>query len=410
MKYSGDFGNTAFGLCLLFHNFFTARRNSPPTMAPGQPRVSAASARAHTRKSSAKKKCCCGCCRADICRKLLLIPITILLAWFYKALQPPAPKVCGTPFGPPVTASRIQLHDGRHLAYEEAGVAKELAKYKVVMVHGFGRSRHDFLPVSQSLVEELGVYFVGFDRAGYGQSDPNPDRTVKSEAFDIQELADILGLGSKFYLITTSIGGYSAWSCLKYIPHRLAGVAMLCPVTNYWWSGIPFSEALRAFRLQPFQDQVAIGIVHYAPWLTYWWNTQRLFPRASVIDKNIGFLNNLDKEILSKAPRTTAQLQAEAEVTQQSVHESLHRDMINMFGSWEFDPGELENPYPAHEGSVHIWHGDEDYLVPVLLQRYVHRRLPWAHYHEIPGAGHFLAGVSGLPEEILRALLTEEDA
>jgi hypothetical protein len=28
--------------------------------------------------------------------------------------------------------------------------------------------------------EELGVYMVGFDRAGYGQSDPNPNRSFKS--------------------------------------------------------------------------------------------------------------------------------------------------------------------------------------------------------------------------------------
>lgn len=72
----------------------------------------------------------------------------------------------------------------------------------------------------QELVDELGVYFLSFDRAGYGESDPNPWRTVKSEAMDIQELADQLKLGSKFYVIGTSMGGYSAWSCLNYIPHR----------------------------------------------------------------------------------------------------------------------------------------------------------------------------------------------
>jgi len=43
---------------------------------------------------------------------------------------------------------------------------------------------------------------------------------VKSEAYDIQELADKLEIGDKFYIIGMSMGGYSAWSCLKYIPHR----------------------------------------------------------------------------------------------------------------------------------------------------------------------------------------------
>lgn len=72
----------------------------------------------------------------------------------------------------------------------------------------------------QGLVEELGLYFVFFDRAGYGQSDPHPSRTIKSEAYDIQELADKLNLGPKFYVIGVSLGAYSVYSCLKYIPHR----------------------------------------------------------------------------------------------------------------------------------------------------------------------------------------------
>lgn len=74
----------------------------------------------------------------------------------------------------------------------------------------------------QELIDELGLYLVTFDRAGYGESDPNPKRTVKSEAFDLQELADQLGLGPKFHVIGVSIGTHVIWGCLKYIPHRHA--------------------------------------------------------------------------------------------------------------------------------------------------------------------------------------------
>jgi len=75
---------------------------------------------------------------------------------------------------------------------------------------------------SQELAESLGVYIVSFDRPGYGESDPDPSRTPKSIALDIEELADQLELGPKFYVIGFSMGGEIIWACLKYIPHRCA--------------------------------------------------------------------------------------------------------------------------------------------------------------------------------------------
>jgi pimeloyl-ACP methyl ester carboxylesterase len=73
---------------------------------------------------------------------------------------------------------------------------------------------------AQELAEELGIYLLYFDRAGYGDSDANQARGLKSDATDVEELADALQLGDKFYVVGLSLGGYTAWSCLHYIPHR----------------------------------------------------------------------------------------------------------------------------------------------------------------------------------------------
>ena len=77
----------------------------------------------------------------------------------------------------------------------------------------------------------MGIYIVSFDRPGYGESDPNPNQTVKSVSLDIEELADQLGLGLKFYVIGFSMGGELVWSCLKYIPHRycILSSLLICP-------------------------------------------------------------------------------------------------------------------------------------------------------------------------------------
>jgi hypothetical protein len=68
-----------------------------------------------------------------------------VLAWAYQVTQAPPPKVCGSPDGPPITAPRIKLRDGRHLAYKEHGVSKDVAKYKIIYVHGINTCRHDAL-------------------------------------------------------------------------------------------------------------------------------------------------------------------------------------------------------------------------------------------------------------------------
>lgn len=72
----------------------------------------------------------------------------------------------------------------------------------------------------QGLDEELGIYMVAIDRPGYGESDPDPKRSEKSLALDIEDFADRLKLGATFYVIGHSMGGEIVWGCLKYIPHR----------------------------------------------------------------------------------------------------------------------------------------------------------------------------------------------
>lgn len=71
-------------------------------------------------------------------------------------------------------------------------------------------------------MKELGVYIVTFDRPGYGESDPHPKRSVRSAALDIEQLADQLDLGPKFYVMSFSLGGHAIWGSLKYIPHRFS--------------------------------------------------------------------------------------------------------------------------------------------------------------------------------------------
>ncbi|GJX33731.1 alpha/beta hydrolase fold protein [Tanacetum coccineum] len=343
--------------------------------------------------------------------KLLLVVSALFCAWVYQTAIPPPPKTLGSPDGLLITSSRIKLHDGRYLAYEESGVPKDKAKSKVIFLHGFGCSKYNnpyVTGASPGVVEELGVYTVAIDRPGYGESDPDPNRTIKSMAFDIEELADELNLGPKFYVIGHSMGGMIVWSCLKYIPHRLAGAVLIAPGINFWWPNMPSNLTNEAFSRQVKQDQWSYRVAHYVPWLSYWWNTQKWFPSFSIIDGSTAILCPSDMQALLKlyAGMGPNQLQMmKSHPTQQGEYESLHRDLNVGFGKWDFDPMDLEDPFPNNEGSVHLWMGAEDLIVPVTLQRHIVQQLRWVKYHEVAGAGHLMFNVDGFIDAILKTLL-----
>lgn len=91
------------------------------------------------------------------------VAVALLLgfvAWVYKNfVRPPPPMICGQPHAPPVTAPRIVLNDGRHLAYKESGAIKDEAEYKIIAVHGFDSSKDSF-PASEVRKPETSVAVI----------------------------------------------------------------------------------------------------------------------------------------------------------------------------------------------------------------------------------------------------------
>lgn len=84
------------------------------------------------------------------------------------------------------------------------------------------------------------------------------------------------------------------------ICNRLAGAALLAPVTNYWWPNFPANLSKEAFNQQLPQDIWNLRVAHYLPWLTYSWNTQKFFPACSAAAYNPGALSSQDLELMPK--------------------------------------------------------------------------------------------------------------
>ena len=75
----------------------------------------------------------------------------------------------------------------------------------------------------------------------------------------------------------------------------------MAPVINYWWPGFPSNLSTEAYHQQLPQDQWALRVAHYFPFLVYWWNTQKLFPASGVAARRPEIFSRQDVQILQKS-------------------------------------------------------------------------------------------------------------
>eukprot|EP00250_Pteridium_aquilinum_P012926 c21031_g1_i4 orf=48-497(+) len=131
----------------------------------------------------------------------------------------------------------VRLHDGRRISYRELGCPISSSPLRsMIALHGLMSSRFGAMPgVREEVLVEFGVRLIAIDRPGYGQSDPHPCQTFRSTCKDIVAVADALHLGKRFWLHGYSMGGAFCWAAARYIPDRVEGIAMWCPVGNMWW-------------------------------------------------------------------------------------------------------------------------------------------------------------------------------
>jgi pimeloyl-ACP methyl ester carboxylesterase len=130
-------------------------------------------------------------------------------------------KVAGGENGPRF----VELPDGRRLAYTEYG---DRHGKPVLYCHGYPSPRREAQLVSETAAA-LGGRIISPDRPGYGDSDPQRDRTISDWPADIARLADALGL-ERLALLGVSGGGPYAVACAWRLPERLSKIAIVCPL------------------------------------------------------------------------------------------------------------------------------------------------------------------------------------
>ncbi len=272
----------------------------------------------------------------------------------------------------PLREGSIRLEDGRRLAFAESG---DPAGMPVLFFHGNPGSRYMRHP-DDRLTYHLGVRLITPDRPGYGLSDYQPDRTLLDFPSDIEQLANMLGLG-RFAVMGVSAGGPYVAVCAWRLGERITQAAIVSGAAPFDRPGA-LSGVNRDYR-------GAYTLAGWPEWLLHpimamHDRTVRSNPRRA-LGALLAHSSPADRAILSE-PAIAAQVQGyRFEASRQGIR-GMRREAAILVAPWGFP---LEEIHPE----VHLWYWDGDSIVPPQMGRYLASRIPRAVPHFLPGGGHF---------------------
>ncbi|CAL9097252.1 unnamed protein product [Musa acuminata var. zebrina] len=313
----------------------------------------------------------------------------------------------------PPGASRIQLLDGRYVAYQEKGVPAESARFCMIAPHSFLSSRFAGIPgVKESLLEEFGVRLVTYDLPGFGESDPHLSRNLNSSAMDMLHLANALGVTDKFWVVGYSGGAMHAWAAVRYIPDRLAGVALFAPMANPYDSSLNKEEIHKIWDKWTMKRKLMFVLARRIPsLLSYFYHKSFLSGEYGQPEKWLSLsLGKKDKSLLEEPTFREFWEKDVSESVRQGNPKPFIEEAVLQVSNWGFSLADLqvqkqhqgkgllswlkslysqaEHEWAGFPGPIHIWQGMDDNVVPPSMTDFARRMIPGAALHGLLGEGH----------------------
>jgi len=285
------------------------------------------------------------------------------------------------------------LPNGRTLSYAEYGSP---SGYPLLFFHGFPSSRLEAYPLDR-LGMRKNIRIFSIDRPGFGNSTPQPGRTILDWPADVEGFAKEIGL-NKFAILGASGGAPYALACAKVLPRDVATSVGFFAGAPPWGMGAEkVSIYRRVMAWMSRRTPAVLSVILDASVGTLKWLTST-GPVMRWIDQLLIKLKDANNKKQKPDGEDDFGLGADGEM---SITESRQRLLGLLYGG--FAQGStacveetrlLSEPdwgfrFQDVEAPVTIWHGTKDWNAPIDLIRDMARLLPNATLHELHDDTHY---------------------
>jgi pimeloyl-ACP methyl ester carboxylesterase len=277
----------------------------------------------------------------------------------------------------------IRTPDGRALRVHEAG---DPGGTPILAIYGTPSCGLIYGPHAAD-AEAKGIRFVTFDRAGYGGSDPKPDRTIADVVGDVTAIADELGLG-RFGVWGVSGGGPHALACAALLADRVPAVASLASVAPYDAEGLDWTEGMGEDNIVEFEATLR-GREAIEPFEQAHREAFRTLQPEELRAQWATLLSPADAAVATED--FAAYLIANTNAALARGVDGWLDDDLAFVRPWGFDLAEITVP-------VLLWQGDLDLFVPPSHGRWLAEHIPGVEAHLSETDGHLTLIEHRVPE------------
>jgi pimeloyl-ACP methyl ester carboxylesterase len=225
---------------------------------------------------------------------------------------------------------------------------------------------------------ELGVRLISFDRPGYGGSERKRGRRVADAAWDVEAIADELGL-DQFAVVGRSGGGPHALACAALLPGRVTRAGVLVSLAPReaegldWFAGMAESNIHEYTTAASEPEALIAELAQTAARI-------KADPTSHV--STLGpEMPEADRRVVADTGIRALLAKNFAEALRQSAAGWVD-DALAFCAPWGFNLSDIRVP-------VLLWHGENDVFSPAAHARWLAGRIPGAELWVRPNTAHF---------------------